>query len=64
LGGPLQHRHVERLKLQGSQIRIEPLQVIFIIGEALLIGELLEMAHDASLSFGRRYCVEPLNQVS
>lgn len=44
MSGPLQDYLVERLQLQGSQIRIELLQMIFIIGEALLNGELLELA--------------------
>jgi hypothetical protein len=37
------HRHVDRLKLQGPEIRIELFQMILVIREAPLISELLEI---------------------
>src|SRR6202167_2035896 len=47
----LQHRHIDRIQLQGSQIRIELLQMILIIREASLIGELLDISHDRLLPY-------------
>ena len=47
----LQHRHINRIQLQGSQIRVELLQMILIVREAPLIGELLEISHDRLLPY-------------
>src|ERR1700733_6955349 len=47
----LQHRHVDRIQLQGPEIRIKLLQMILIIRKASLIGELLEISHDRLLPY-------------
>src|SRR5450631_4302696 len=47
----LQDRHINRIQLQGPQIRIELLQMIPVIREAPLIDELLEISHDRLLPY-------------
>jgi hypothetical protein len=41
---PLQHRHINRIQLQGPQIRIELFQMILIIRNTPLVCELLEIS--------------------
>jgi hypothetical protein len=45
----LQHRHVDRVQLQGPKIRIELLPMILVIREAPFIRELLKISHDRLL---------------